>query len=131
VLEERFNAGLTDQAIVAVFNPDAAQPLVLSIEARSRKRPCRVRLKDGSSILSEWVITPQRFELYLSTPFRLPEGLSELVVELDEADRSPSSRSADPVRVSQVLLKPSNTPEITVSGTLANSASGMDEAEHR
>lgn len=131
VLEERFNAGLTDQAIVAVFNPDAAQPLVLTIEARSRKRPSRVRLKNGSSILAEWVIAPRRFEPYLSPPFRLPEGLSELVVELDEADRTPSSRSADPVRVSQVLLKPSNAPEIPIPGTLANSASGRDEAVHQ
>jgi hypothetical protein len=131
VLEERFNAGLTDQAIVAVFNPDAAQPLVLTIEARSRKRPCRVRLNDGSSILAEWAIAPQRFEPYRSPPFRLPEGLTELVVELDEADRPSSSRSADPVRVSQVLLKPANAPGVPVSGNLASAAPGTAEAAHQ
>ena len=62
---------------LAVYIPRADQPLQFAFEGKSLHRPRTVRLVSGNTELARWVVTPDRYQLYVSGPFRLPLGLQE------------------------------------------------------
>jgi hypothetical protein len=72
---------------LAVFNPDPDRDLFFALEATAFERPRMVRLLAGSTELARFRIEPGPRRLVLTPPFLLPEGLQELAIESDGADR--------------------------------------------
>jgi hypothetical protein len=84
---------------ISVYNPDAGQPLRLSLSATAFFKPRVLQLRAGNQELARWtldVVGPmkvgrqlfaQDLRSYQSPPFRLPAGLSELTLLCDGDDR--------------------------------------------
>jgi hypothetical protein len=83
----KYTCATTRQAQLTVYNPLSAQPLVLQLEAAALHAPRTVRLLAGTQEVARWEIVPQELHTYRSPPISLPEGLSELVLASDGADR--------------------------------------------
>jgi hypothetical protein len=71
---------------LVVFNPAPTEPMTFTFDALAFSRPRTVRLLSGDTELARWQVTPDELHLYSSPPFRLPRGLSELVLASDGDD---------------------------------------------
>jgi hypothetical protein len=72
---------------LAVFNPDPARELTVSLDALAFRSPRIARLMAGSTELARWVIEPGPHREVASPPFRLPAGMQDLAIECDDDDR--------------------------------------------
>jgi hypothetical protein len=84
------------RAKLAVFNPNAAQPVLLTIEAQAFRRTRWVRLRSGAQVLARWQVKSDGFELHASPAFLLSAGIHELIVESASED-APCGRTEKPV----------------------------------
>jgi hypothetical protein len=99
---------------LAVYNPDPARELSLSLEANAFQQARTARLLSGRTELARLRIEPGPRKVVATPPFRLPAGLQELTIETDGADRPtrhrdiPLSGDRRPisVRVASILLAP-------------------------
>jgi hypothetical protein len=80
------------QARMAVYNPDAARPLMLIFQAMAFRRTRWVRLKAGEKVIARWEIGLDEMSLRASPGFFLPAGLHELVLETGTEDPPTSAR---------------------------------------
>ncbi len=75
----------------AVYNPDDSQELKFAIEAKALRHPMTAQLLADGRELARWEVPADRYQLCLSEPFRLPEGIQGLTVVCDDVVR-PSRR---------------------------------------
>jgi hypothetical protein len=47
------------------------------------REPRTVRLRSSTQVLATWRVAPGNVQVYVSPPFRLPEGMQELTLESD------------------------------------------------
>lgn len=114
---EGTNAILSRVGHLAVYNPHPEEALSCILEAQASAAPRTVRLRSGNRELASWTVTPDSMHGYTSPPFRLPGGLSELVLESDgEGLPPPGERLGDgdevpySLRVARICLRPAATP---------------------
>ncbi len=106
-------------ARAAVFTPDPDRELTLTIEAAGFARPRVVRVTAEGRELARWTVSPDGLLPYQSPPFRLPRGLSEVLISSDGADE-PRGRNLPPdgdrrpfsLRVTRVSLRASQPEDI-------------------
>ena len=81
---------------IAVYLPESAPSLVLSMEARSLRHPRRVVLREGERVLARWEIGPDPVLTFTSPPLGLPAGMHTLTLEsdADERPRTPADQAA-------------------------------------
>jgi hypothetical protein len=92
-VDGRYACDVDRASRLAVYNPDAATPVVLALEATAFQRAHVVRLVDGDREVTRWALPSDRSTLLISPPFRLPAGLGELTL-LADSDARPARREA-------------------------------------
>jgi hypothetical protein len=102
---------LSQRGRLAVYNPCSDRPLRLSLEGVALHTTRTVRVLAGDREVACWRVTADDLHGYSSPPFRLPAGVSELVLESDGAERPngleegyPGDRTAYSLRVAAVKL---------------------------
>jgi hypothetical protein len=108
-LRQRF-AGRS--AKLVVYNPDASQPLRLSIEAKPARERRQVRLLFEGKELARWAATPGPYQTLECPALRLPAGLHELALKSDGIARPTSldpnlaSMGAFSFRAGKIAVEP-------------------------
>ncbi len=74
-------------ARVHVYNPSPDRPLTFTLDAAANKSPRTVILRGEGEDLARWQVSTKGNSLLASPPFRLAEGLHELIVLSDGDDR--------------------------------------------
>ena len=74
-------------AKMVAYNADAERPVKLVFEASAFSHPRIVRLLAEGKELARWTVASEALQLYISPGFRLPKGISELVLESDGESR--------------------------------------------
>ncbi len=74
-------------ARVFVYNPTPDIPLTLTLDAASNKATRTVALRGLDQDLGLWQVPPRSTSLLASPPFRLPEGITPLVLASDGEDK--------------------------------------------
>jgi hypothetical protein len=82
------------QAHLVVYNPEPARELRLAIVAKALHRPRQLRLVSAGRELSRWTVEPRSYQALASPTFRLPGGLSDLVLESDGTSQPRNPRDA-------------------------------------
>jgi hypothetical protein len=123
-------AAVEPTATLAVYNPEPAQPLVVTLEGFALAQPRTVRLLWGSKELACWSLWPQQIQEVSSPPFQLPAGLHELTLQCDGAPPparpgaifAPKPRVTVALLVSRVALRSSAPAALAARGRAARPA---------
>jgi hypothetical protein len=111
---DRYTCLVGPVARATVYAPDPDRDLTLTIEAAGFGHPRVVRVTTAGRELARWTVSPDGLLPYQSPPFRLPRGLSEVLISSDGAD-APRGRNLPPdgdrrpfsLRVTRIALRPS------------------------
>jgi hypothetical protein len=74
-------------ANLKVYNPDPSKLYKFVLDGASMRNPRSVRLMAGGRELGHWEVAPRSYGLYVTEPFRLPAGTSDLAIVSDAEDR--------------------------------------------
>ena len=112
--------GVGKEGRLVLFNPSPAEDLVLKLDATPCRSARKVRLMDREVELAAWKIEPGEPRSYLSPPFRLPAGLSELSLISDAEERPARGFDAFDEAKSPYSLRVSGM-QLQTAGQLARS----------
>jgi hypothetical protein len=112
---------ISKDARMALYNPDAAQPLMVLFQAKAFHKTRWARLRAGEKVLARWEVGDVEQTLHASPAFFLPAGLHELVLETgtEDAPASPAEMPAEGDRRAYSFL---------VGGVSLRTAAGTDSA---
>jgi hypothetical protein len=119
---------LTASGRIAVYNPDASQPLMFTLEATALHQPRIVRLLAGDRELACWHISSDGLHVYESPAFQLAAGLSNLVL-VSDGEEQPTP--AEVTWEGDTHLYSLRVSRIRLAGVSGAAASAADETVAR